>query len=149
MLFTSGPLEPGGLRGALSEKLAGKSTNFNRGDSNYTHYITPIGFSDLPAALQLRFQEKNIQMFAEQSHVTMHQQKKFFSLNLELVQQQLDNYDPNKNLAIVNQNLIGLISSTKGQNFRFYGLIMFWNEFRIHKTSKFGLFVNEIKPIKF
>ena len=26
---------------------------------------------------------------------------------------------------------------------------MFWNEFRIHKTSKFGLFVNEIKPIKF
>ena len=65
MLCTSGPLEPGGLRGALSEKLAGKSMNFNRGDSNYTHYITPIGFSDLPAALQLRFQEKNIQMFAE------------------------------------------------------------------------------------
>ena len=32
---------------------------------------------------------------------------------------------------------------------RFYGLIMFWNKFRIHKTSKFGLFVNEIKPIKF
>ena len=28
-------------------------------------------------------------------------------------------------------------------------LIMFWNEFGIHKTSKFGLFVNEIKPIKF
>ena len=26
---------------------------------------------------------------------------------------------------------------------------MLWNEFRIHKTSKFGLFVNEIKPIKF
>ena len=26
---------------------------------------------------------------------------------------------------------------------------MFWNEYRIHKTSKFGLFVNEIKLIKF
>ena len=26
---------------------------------------------------------------------------------------------------------------------------MFWNEFRIHKTSKLGLFVNEIKLIKF
>ena len=56
---------------------------------------------------------------------------------------------PNKNLAIVNQNLIGLISSTTAQIMRFHGLIMFWNEFRIHKISKFGLFVNEIKPIKF
>ena len=67
----------------------------------------------------------------------------------EQLQWQLDNYELNKNLAIVNQNLIGLILSTKGPNFRFNGLIMFWNEFGIHKTSKFGLFVNEIKPIKF
>ena len=33
------------------------------------------------------------------------------------LQQQLDNYEPNKNFAIVNQKLIGLISSTKGPNF--------------------------------
>ena len=37
----------------------------------------------------------------------------------------------------------------RAQILRFYGLIMLWNEFRIHKTSKLGLFVNEIKPIKF
>ena len=37
----------------------------------------------------------------------------------------------------------------RAQILRFYGLIMLWNEFRIHKTSKFGLFVNKIKPIKF
>ena len=39
--------------------------------------------------------------------------------------------------------MIGLISfhQARAQILRFYGLIMFWNEFRIHKTSKFGLFV--------
>ena len=41
-------------------------------------------------------------------------------------------------MAIVNQNLIGLISSTKGPNFRFYGLIIFWNEFIIIKPQKLG-----------
>ena len=36
-----------------------------------------------------------------------------------------------------------------GKRFRYAPSFNQWNEFRIHKTSKFGLFVNEIKPIKF
>ena len=41
-------------------------------------------------------------------------------------------------LAIINQNLIGLISSTKGPNFRFYGLIVFWNDLEFIKPQNLG-----------